>query len=82
MEYSDVDKIAFEPRTGVVHISFEKQNLGSILCSNKGIDKLLGFPKNYLINKNVSILMPPPISDFHQKILEKYFFNSQKNSKN
>ena len=77
MEYSRVDKIAFEQNSGVVHISFEKHDLGIILSSNRGIDKLLGFPKGYLVNKNVDVLMPSPVAEIHQKILEQLFFSSR-----
>lgn len=52
-------------------------NFGLIKGFNKGAEKLFGYSKNEILDKNISILMPPNYSKIHDHIMEQYRKNGQ-----
>lgn len=39
---------------------------GTILAANPAAVKLFGYPRRDLVNKNINMLLPEPISSHHQ----------------
>jgi len=61
-----IDKL--EDRAAVVTASLE----GVIISCNQNCEEIFGYKVNEILNKNVSMLMPPPHSKNHDQYIENY----------
>jgi len=57
---------------GVITISGDSDNLGTILSVNSALCGMYGRLSSELVGSNVSILMPSPFSDTHNAFMRRY----------
>lgn len=67
------DNFMYNDNSGVVHISMSMNQIGTILGVNGGIERMFRFTKQFLIGKNISILMPEPINKYHDMVMDNFF---------
>ena len=53
-----LDKVVFYKDSGIIHLSMQKEKIGTVVKANSGILKLLGMHSVELIGKNVAKIMP------------------------
>jgi PAS domain-containing protein len=70
MQQSNLDILA--DNTAVVTIGASYNNLGMILSASPYTAKLFGYSRWQLERRNVSVLMPAPIAEAHDKFLQHY----------
>lgn len=51
-------------------VSGDQQKLGKVLDCSGHLEKALGLPKKMLVNKNISIIMPPFYAEKHDNLLK------------
>jgi len=60
----------YDERNAVLSISLERENFASIVSTNAAFRRITGYTlPNELLNRNVSIIIPEPISSVHDQIL-------------
>lgn len=58
---------------GILILSGNVSNMGDITAMNYNIMKMSGYSMQELKNKNVSILCPRVIQNYHDKFMKRYF---------
>ena len=56
----------------IITIGAAAGNIGNIISANGFTSKLFGYPRWQLERRNVSMLMPPPLSTYHDSFLKHY----------
>ena len=62
----------------VLHVSISKGQLGTIMGANSGVEMLFGYPPEFIVGKNINLLIPEPIATYHDEILTTYFRDSRR----
>ncbi len=68
-----IEKLIFDFDSAVVHISMNKTDIGVMVGVNQAACRLFHYSKEELLGQNVSIIMPEPISKYHNLMLLNYF---------
>lgn len=50
--------------------------MGNIISVNNGVNSLLGYKPNEVVGEKIEMLMPKIFSDFHPRLLLRFFNNS------
>ncbi|CDW84462.1 pas domain s-box family protein [Stylonychia lemnae] len=61
----------------IIMISATSRKTGNIIHVNDEVETILGYKKQELMHKNVSIMMPKPIAKIHDKFIDRYFDTAQ-----
>lgn len=72
VEDLDLDSIAFFNDSGIVHLSMEKDKIGTIIEANMGICNLTGYMKSEIVGENIKKLMPKNIAEKHDDVLKNF----------
>ncbi|MDR3549296.1 MAG: PAS domain-containing protein [Candidatus Pacebacteria bacterium] len=72
------DKHGANNKAALFILSGHKSNLGEVLCINNEVTEALGYEKNELIGRNISLIMPPSIGHKHTEIVLKYFSTARR----
>ncbi|KAL4430236.1 hypothetical protein ABPG74_014795 [Tetrahymena malaccensis] len=64
-------------KNSIIIVLADQENMGEIIYSNQQMQSFLGFSKQDLLQKNVSILMPPLISKRHSSFMNRFIQTSQ-----
>ena len=57
----------------IIVISATSIKIGTIIHSNEEIEQILGYKREELIGRNISMIMPRPIMKAHDKLVQRYF---------
>ena len=71
------EKYGGNSNISVVLLSANTSNVGNINSINQEIYDILGYERKSLINKNITVIMPPIMAHTHNLAISKYFENSQ-----